>query len=324
MDLNYAPPAKSRGRVIAVIAAGTFTTALALLGVWLLDVIGGAHIMGWHADYVIPIGAIVVGIAASCGYGIASYVTGLKIRKGLLWSILLLQVGGYFAAQYITFASMGPLYVRGTRHRVTFPEYFHVTATHFAWKKQYGQGHGAPLGGAGYFFIGLEILGFAVGSLIVPGALMLVPYCELCQMYMKTKKLATLAASVPGRAPRKADAQGTTAYENQQRQAFDSAKSKLAGFGQLVRAGDAPTLRQELDALRPTSKAAEKLPVRISVNLVCCPNCYSGHLRSVLLTGQGKQQRSTQLEKTELTPEFVHGLTNPAIPAPAALLRPAA
>ena len=47
----------------------------------------------------------------------------------------------------------------------------------------------------GYFFRLLEILGFVGGSLIAPAALGAAAYCDLCQVYMKTKLFAKLPAS---------------------------------------------------------------------------------------------------------------------------------
>lgn len=311
MELQYAPPAKSPARVIRVIAAGLASTAATLVGVYVLDVWGGENIMGWHADYVFPIGAIVVGLAASAGYGVASWITGLKIRKTLLWTILLLQVGAYFGAQYVTFASRGPLILRGTSHQVTFPEYFHLNATHFAWKNQNGKGYGKPLGGAGYFFIGLEILGFALGGLMIPGAMMLSPYCELCQMYMKTRMLGTIPASVAARKVPRNDTAAREAYQAEQQQAIAAGKARVDHFMQLAAAGDAATLRENLDMLRPSIKAAEKLPARVRVILTACPCCQNGNLTARLLTGHGKQQRSEQLQKLDVTYEFVQQLTDP-------------
>jgi hypothetical protein len=305
VDLQYAPPAKSPNRVYPVIVAGLLTTALALLGVYMLEVKGETNVMGWHANYVIPAGAILVGLVASSGYGIASYVTGLKIRKGLLWLILLLQVGAYFGAEYVTFLSRGPLFIVGSVHQLTFPEYFNFTATHFAWKKENGKGTEEPLGEAGYIFIMLEILGFAGGSLIVPGVLMKQPYCELCQMYMKSKRLATLPASIPARKIKKKDAAATQAYNDEQKQAYDISRAKLAYFAELSVAGDAIALRQNMDALLPGNKAAHKLPARISITLVRCRGCNTGHLQPALVTGQGKQVKSINLPRQEWTRELI-------------------
>lgn len=318
MELQYAPPAKSPNRVVPVIVAGLLTTILTLVGIYLLDMYAGTNPMGWHANYVIPVGAILVGLIASSGYGIASYLTGLKIRKTLLWAILGLQVAAYFAAQYVGFASLGPLFDRVTRRRVTFVDYFHYTATHFAWKKEVGNGSGEALGNAGYFFIGLEILGFALGSLIVPGVLMKHPYCELCQVYMKRKSLVTIPASVPTRKVKKGDAEAKAAYAAEQRQALEGAQAKVNYLVGLATAGDAAALRQNLDTLSAGRKAAEKLPARVRLSLVRCPACHNGRLEASLAVGQGNQAKTTPLSKTELTREFVWGLAAPATAAPAA------
>jgi hypothetical protein len=267
--------------------------------------------MGWHANYVIPAGAILVGLFASSGYGIASYFTGLKIRKGLLWTILFLQVLAYFAAQYVSFRSQGPLFVRATGRQVTFPEYFDLVARSFAWKDEHSEKPGEALGEWGYLFIGLEILGFAGGSLIVPAALMKQPYCELCQIYMKRKKLATIAASVRPRKIKKKDAAAMEAYTAEQKAAYELGTTKLNELPKRAEAGDVAGFREHVDALAPSSKSAAKLPARIAVSLVRCRGCNSGYLDSKLLTGQGKQLKTTQLNNLALSPDFVAAYNHP-------------
>src|SRR5262252_10406441 len=96
----------SRG-TLAVLLAGVTTTVLALLGVWWLDNnTTDFHVMGWYGDYVIPAGALLVGMAAGSGYGIASYLTGFRIRSAVLAAVVALQLGGYAAAQYLEFRSL--------------------------------------------------------------------------------------------------------------------------------------------------------------------------------------------------------------------------
>src|SRR6185295_12313485 len=90
-----------------VIICGLASTAATLLGVYLLNVFtDDFNIMGWYANYVLPVGAIMVGVAASSGYGLASWLTGIKITKSLLWIVLALQVAAYFVAQFIEFQSL--------------------------------------------------------------------------------------------------------------------------------------------------------------------------------------------------------------------------
>src|SRR5438270_4523354 len=103
---SVTPAPSRRFGVTLVLVAGIVTTVLALLGVWWLDNnTKDVHIMGWYGDYVIPAGAMIVGFAAGSGYGIASYLTGFRIRRGLLLAVLALQLAGYAGAQYLEFRS---------------------------------------------------------------------------------------------------------------------------------------------------------------------------------------------------------------------------
>ena len=199
-QLKYAPAPKGVNQPIIVLAAGVITTVLTLLLVYVCDRWADGNIMGWYANYVIPIGAIFVGIAAGAGYGLASWLTGVKIRTWLLSTVVALQIITYFCANYVQFKSRGPLMLPGSTHVLSFPEYYHYEAVNFAWKQENGK-PGAPLGNNGYFFRALEVLGFVLGGIVVPAAMMKVPYCELCQIYMKTRNLATIPASVKLRAP---------------------------------------------------------------------------------------------------------------------------
>lgn len=336
VELQYAPQAKSPTRVVPVILAGLFTTAIALVGVYVVDATGETNVMGWHANYVLPVGALLVGLVASSGYGIASWVTGLKIRRGLLWTILLLQVLAYFGAQYVAFASRGPLFLRGTTHRLTFPEYFDLVTRSFTWKEENSTPtpvrgkESQPLGGWGYLFVGLEILGFAGGSLIVPAVLMKHPYCELCQIYMKRKGLAVIPASVKARKVKKKDIAAMEAYTAEQQAAFEAGRAKLGAIAKLAQAGDVNGLQQQLADLKPGRRAADKLPARIHLSMVRCRGCNSGHLEAILHTGQGNRTKRTPLDRIDLSPDFVAAYVHPlsavarVVPAAAAVARDSA
>ena len=86
-----------------VFVAGLATTVAALVGVHLLGRYGDTNIMGWYGNYILPAGALIVGVVAASGYGALSWWSGVKISKPMLWTILALQVVAYFGAQYIQF-----------------------------------------------------------------------------------------------------------------------------------------------------------------------------------------------------------------------------
>src|SRR5436190_21323339 len=108
MEQNDAPalvPTPSFGVPYLIVLLGGFiTSALTLAGIyWLNRNSPDFHIMGWYANYVIPAGAIIVGLVAGSGYGIASWLTGVRISRGLLWTVVLLQTAAYVGAEYVEY-----------------------------------------------------------------------------------------------------------------------------------------------------------------------------------------------------------------------------
>lgn len=292
----------------AVLLCGLATTGLALLGVYLLDKTEDGHIMGLYGDYVIPAGAMLVGFVASSGYGLASWLTGTKITAKLLCVILLLQFIAYFAAQYIEFRSQQLVHFDGTP--VGFFEYYDAVARTFAWKQHNGQ-PGEPLGGWGYVFRILEVIGFVGGSLVAPAILFKVPYCQSCQRYMKTRELVTWGASVPAKKIKKSDVAGAEAHRAEQVQAFDSGKQIWDGLKEAAATSETEGFRTKLAELQPKKKAAGKLPQRLTLKLIHCRHCFTGRLRLMLVSGQGREVSEKQVDQVPVEPEFVYSIVSP-------------
>ena len=104
--MNSTQPTGGATRVpFFVIQTGIITTALVLLGVYLLAAHADFYLMGFYLWFIIPVGALIVGALAGSGYGLASLFTGVKIGKYLLVAVLVLQIGAYFGSQYIEFRS---------------------------------------------------------------------------------------------------------------------------------------------------------------------------------------------------------------------------
>jgi hypothetical protein len=286
-----------------VIGAGVATTAAALAAVYYLNRSAEVNVMGWYLDYLLPAGAILVGLAAGSGYGIASWFTGTKIRRRLMAFIVVLQLLAYAGAEYLEFASLGPVHLPGETHILTFGEYFDYEARTFAWKKDDGK-TGEPLGECGYFFRALEVAGFAIGALIVPTVLFKKPYCEKCQVYMRTHSLGKIAASVPIRRVRKSDTAGLQQYAQEQDQAYATASEQIKALCARGAGGDIEGYRAALSPFAEKKRGLLKLPKRLGVNLVRCPRCDAGYLQTQLITGRGKKLKITDLERTELPQGF--------------------
>jgi len=302
-DLTYQPAAPARDARFTVLASGLATTAIALIGVYLLaNNTEDFNVMGWYANYVLPIGALLVGLVASSGYGIASWMTGQKITRSLLVTVLGLQLIAYFAGQYLEVRSHDFRFEDGTP--VGFVTYFDFAARSFAWQQKDGSA-GQPLGVWGYLFRLLEIVGFCAGSVIAPLVLRAVPYCESCQIYMKTRHAGLLPASAPARRVKKSDAEGQARYAMEQEEAATRGSALLTTLGEKAAAGDFDGYRNLLAEHSPKNKEIDKLPTRIAVSVIRCPKCSTGHLLAKLRTGHGKQQSEKAIARYELTPTFV-------------------
>lgn len=296
--LAYAPPERDPRRAVWVIVAGLATTVISLFGVWALEVFGDFNVMGLYANYVLPAGALIVGMAAGLGYGISSSLTGVKIRKGLLVTVILLQLGAYAGAKYVEFRAQGPLVTRVGNRRIGFFEYYHLRAVNFSWKSEIGSSSGKPgkpMGGLGYIFSILEIAGFVAGGIVAPAVMMARPYCDLCQMYMKRKSLVTIAASASKRKAPNSEHEAIAGAAQRVLQALiDAAKS-----------GNAAAFNEQITPLRPNSKAAGKVPRRLEIGLDYCRNCHCGILRPTVVSGQGNQTNRQRLPEVTLEHAFV-------------------
>ncbi len=303
---NYSGAREEKSHSV-VLFCGLATTALSLIGVYLLDRSSeDFHIMGWYANYILPMGAVLVGVVASSGYGIASWVSGIKITRSLLWMVLGLQVVAYFAAQYVEFTGLHLVH-RKTGEPVGFLEYYDLTARSFAWKQDNGQS-GEPLGTWGYAFRALELLGFACGGLIIPAVMRKAPYCQSCQRYMRTRQLTLFSASVPARKVKKSDVGATQAYAAEQEAAFEAGKQTWESLRQMAADGKGSGFGAKLQELAAARKEAAKLPKRFSLKAVTCKKCASGWLHVDALTGQGKQLKQTEFARLDLSPEFVRSV----------------
>lgn len=291
---------------ITVLAAGLVTTALALTGVHVLNqTTDDFQIMGWYANYVIPVGAILVGAIASSGYALGSWLRGVKVCGALLFGIIGLQIAAYFAGQYLEFLSFDLVYEDGTS--VGFLHFFDVSTRSFAWNQDDGS-MGAALGAWGYGLRALEVLGFGAGSLIAPAALRGKPYCEPCAVYMRKRHTAWIPASVTAEKIRKKDTAAREAHANAQEAALEAALGHAESVAQLAQGGDAAGFRALMTELSDDPKQTEKLPARVTAELSHCPSCEAGEVKLALRSGQGQQLQENEFARLPLEQYFVRSV----------------
>lgn len=285
-----------------VLLFGIGTTLLALAGVfWLNRHTDDFHVMGWYADYVLPAGALLVGLAAGSGYGVGSWWSGLKIRRGLLFTVMLIQLGAYVAAEWVEFRG-----IEFEEPRPSFAAYYQFKATSFAWD-HHGK-VGEPIGNWGYLFLGLAAIGFVSGGVLIPALLAKAAYCDTCQVYMRRRKLLWLAASVKPRKIKSTDAEGRAAFERENQDAAEQANRRLERIGQLAAKGDGLALATEAAADGAATRDVKKLPTRVGVDLVHCRSCLSSYVQASILRGHGKRIRIERLAPMPATPDFTRAL----------------
>lgn len=280
---------------LLVLSAGLATTVLTLGIVYLL----GAQVMGWYVNYIIPAGAIFVGLCAGLGYGLGSWFTGAKISGRLLLMVVILQVIAYFGAQYLDYvmlrAAVGVPF--------SFLEYFDFVTRSFAWEDN-GQ-PGQPFGAWGYGIRALEIAGFALSGMIAPAVLFATPYCHKCQVYMRTKDLCLLPAGVLPRKIKKKDVEGQQLYDLEQAHALQAGQELLSDLVSKVETSEAAGFAQIINEQVANKKETGKLISRIQVRLQRCSRCRGGRLEIKLIVGFGEEMETNDLDLLEVTPEFL-------------------
>lgn len=279
-----------------VVASGAGTTMLALAGVF-AAARHGENIMGWYANYIIPVGALLVGLVAASGYGIAAWVTGLKMTRRLMWSVVGQLTLSYFLAEYEQYLLMAP-------HEMDlgFWAWFDEMSRSFAWKQRNGSA-GQPLGALGYGLRALEVLGFSLGGLLVPLGLSSQPYCDPCRTYMRTRLIALLPAAKPSGAFSKVPAE-------EQQGLLDAALASVDVLFKAAHEGDRALLEREISQRGPLAnqRATNKLGARLAVNLVRCPRCADGHLTASMIQQKGNNIRTTAVGTLPLGQERVRAL----------------
>ena len=288
---------------LPVLIAGAATTGLALAGQLALQS-AGTNVMGWYANYVIPIGAILVGLVASSGFGLASWLTGTKISGRLLGLTIAILACGYASAIWFDYRHALPNGLADGSTPISFFTWFDFTSRSFAFEGKQGKA-GEPLGLLGYGLRALEVIGFVGGGVLIPFGLKGLPYCEQCNLYMKKKNLAVVAEDL---APKLFGDKSPERMEQRAR-LVDTSRNSIEA---ILAAADknAGALLEATAQHGPLAKKgeADKAQSRVWFELVRCRSCNRGRLEVTRVRGQGKQISRTKLEPRELTPAVVEGM----------------
>lgn len=288
---------------LPVLVAGLVTGILALAGAWFLYEATEFNLMGWYFWFVLPAGAIITGLVAGSGYGIASWKTGTKISKGLLWAVVGLQVVCYFGMQVMEYRQVVALF---EIEDLSFLAYFDEATRSWAFITD-GE-TGAAMGAWGYAFRLLEIGGFVFGGLVAPLVMRAAPFCEACQVFMKRKQVGLVPAGVEPRKVGKKDVAGQEAFAAEAEAAWNGGIDVLEGLCDAAMAGDADRFHALMSPYAGDQKAIDKLTARIRVMAEVCPQCHQGAVVSESLVGQGENLQTTAMTRTPIGPQLARTL----------------
>ena len=275
--LSYAPPAKSSGRWIYVIAAGLFTTALTLAGTaWLVQQSKGhVNLMGIYIDGILPLRHLLVGASAASGYAVVAWLLGCRIERPLLLRICVLTLLAYGLMHYLEFRALGPLIHKATGQPVTFLEHFDNTTRtiHFVsmysptqtpydrQRREQAQG----LGVLGYGVRAVEAGAFSIGAILTPFlALHKKKYCDLCERYFTTLHLGIVPASVPPKKTLGFLTPSSVKLDGEHAVAAREAQELIQQMAASLQNGQVEEFRRSLAGIHAGSPAAKKLPRRTS------------------------------------------------------------
>lgn len=297
-DLGGSPgepgPATSKEAPLSwtVLGCGLATTALTLLVDWFLQQ-RGVFVAGFYVNLVIPAGAVLLGLVAGLGYGIAAFLLHVRFTRKLVWTILALQLLAYFEAQYVQY--------RLLQFPITFWEWFDLTTQTFAFEDKNGQA-GQPLGLWGYGIRALEIVGFCLAALISLAPLAKRAFCESCRRYMKTKHLALCPAGLLPARVKKAE---QAAHQQRLSEALNAGLAQVVAALNLAKQGRLDEFKQQLAAWPLQSKETLKLSTRLRISAVYCPNCRQGLLAVDSQTIQGNQLAETRVLEVSVPVEYL-------------------
>jgi hypothetical protein len=261
---------------VIVYLSGLGTSALVLWLVHYLNESQDFNIMGWYANGILPVGALLVGVASGLGYAVASRVLQVKLSRAFVCGMLTTAVLDYIAAQYLTYAHIiERLHV--PPERFGFTDYIRHICEGMAFKDRVTGKPGSPLGMWGYLFKLLEMAGYALGAMVPSMTVFGMPYCKKCQQYLKAHRTGHMHSPDLWSSVKKLGKKERLAALQSAIGALTARANEIAG--QIAAAPLAET-EAAIAALDPAAR--KDAAARITFSLKKCPRCDAHHVQLIL------------------------------------------
>lgn len=188
---------KSLGANLSIAICGLVTSILVAIANVAISNISGFNLFTFNVWFIVPAGAIAVGMAAASGYYFGALFFHKRPSAALLIQMVAIAAISQFLIYYLEYATM---VVDGQKvsDYVPFGTYLDISLT----KSHYRVGRGAgvdtgEIGSAGYWIAALQFVGFLAGGVAIYFMLAAKPVCETCQTYFRplAKKVKTFEDS---------------------------------------------------------------------------------------------------------------------------------
>jgi hypothetical protein len=161
-------------------AATSLATAYVL---FLVQKYTGLSLYTFSLWFVIPLGAMIAGALASCGYFFGAKLTHQRPTWVLCVNMLVVSTVTFFVVHYLSYADLA-VEGRPASEILTFPEYLDLVIRSSSLQEFRTRAETGELGRWGYGLAVLEVMGFALGGLAVYAHLDMLPYCQGCSRYL--------------------------------------------------------------------------------------------------------------------------------------------
>lgn len=287
-------PLRQPGLIVYLCGLGT-----SILALWLVHYLNDTqqfNIMGWYANAVIPVGALMVGVASGLGYAIASRYLQVKLSKAFVWGMITTALVDYVGAQYFTYTNLIEQ-AQVSPESYSFLAYIREISEGMSFKSSRSSGSGSELGMFGYFFKVLEMGGYALGAMLPSLTVFGMPYCKGCQQYLKPHRTGHLHSEAQWATIKKLPKKERLAALEGSIQAVSDQAYELT---QSI--SEAPLNDTEAAVSNLDQKAQNEAASRVTFTLKKCPQCEAHHL-SLVLTNYtvDKKMNSSDMIKIDKT-----------------------
>ncbi len=192
MSSAYSPPSRSLWRSNLTAAGGSVTSALTVAALFHVYQMSGTDVSSFSLWFIVPVGAILAGLAAASGYYVTARLTHALPRRGLVLDCLLIALGAWLTLQVLKYRAAVFEDGQPVRDVLGIWDWFRATTEHMSLNVSFRGSTGTNTGELGAWGYGrrlLEVAGFSLGGLAICGYLEQLPRCKACERFMKTTAL---------------------------------------------------------------------------------------------------------------------------------------